>query len=182
MAGSFRPSRANFQPMPPCGLAGAPKQNGRKLQTGRVRRAKHLQRCWRLVNRFRGHKPAFRRRQRARTASLSAPDSIAAKPVKPCDGGVSGALNLLLFLQWNPGRRQRLRPGLGGFSNRAMAASHATARHMRNRAGGPYNPALFASCNAQLAGFLLLPCRFTPTNAAAAALPRMCCKKCLMRR
>ena len=28
-----------------------------------------------------------------------APDLIATKPVKPCDGGVSGAWNLLLFLQ-----------------------------------------------------------------------------------
>ena len=32
-------------------------------------------------------------------------DSIAAKPVKPCDGGVFGALNLLLFQERAGGAR-----------------------------------------------------------------------------
>ena len=33
------------------------------------------------------------------TIAHFAPALIAVKPVKPCDGGVLGALNLLLFLQ-----------------------------------------------------------------------------------
>ena len=36
-------------------------------------------------------------------APFLAPGLIAAKPVKPCDGGVFGALNLLLFLQQSAG-------------------------------------------------------------------------------
>ena len=46
---------------------------------------------------------AFERPHAARTAiGFFAPGLIAAKPVKPCDGGIFEALNLLLFLKQRP--------------------------------------------------------------------------------
>ena len=55
-----------------------------------------------------GFEAGFRKAARAlqvivRFATGFATDLIAAKPVKPCDGGVSGALNVRLFLRCNQG-------------------------------------------------------------------------------
>ena len=44
-------------------------------------------------------RPPISKRLFNKTIAHSAPALIAAKPVKPCDGGIFGALDLLLFSQ-----------------------------------------------------------------------------------
>ena len=77
-------------------VRGAAVESASRLDTGQTHRARRVKAAPNLA----ASRPLAARAAKARVPGfLFAPALIAAKPVKPCDGGVFGALDLLLFLQ-----------------------------------------------------------------------------------
>ena len=73
---------------------------GQTIRRGQSKNAPNL-----AASRHLGRRP---RRESRRFEAFFAPDLIAAKPVKPCDGGVFGALNSLLKKEQNRAGRPEL--------------------------------------------------------------------------
>ena len=81
------------------------------------------------------------------TFAVFAPDLIAAKPVKPCDGGVFRGLNLLLLLQQNRGTARAGGQALGGgFQSLAAARSRRSRTPSHCMSSGGVSTQMSLTC------------------------------------